>query len=337
MIKPKKIRLETSSACQLKCPSCPTTQKLIHPAIGTGFLKFEDFKKLINENPWIKEIELANYGEIFLNPDILEIMKYAFEHNVNLTANVGANLNNVKEEVLEGLVKYKFLSMHCSLDGASNETYGQYRVRGNFDVVIENIKKINFYKRKYQSDYPFLTWQFLIFGHNEHEIDAAKKMASELNMYFYLKLSWDSEFSPVSNPQKIRKKLGVASREEYRIKHGVDYMQSICHQLWDEPVINWDGKVLGCCRNFWSDFDNNAFSDGLLKSVNNEKINYARKMLLGKIKERSDIPCTTCDIYIDMKKEQKWLKRKLKKILTAFKFTLPPKIEYKIKQLLLFN
>jgi hypothetical protein len=49
----------------LRCPSCPTTIKAIHPAVGSGFLKLRDFKKLVDENPWLKEIELSNCGEIF--------------------------------------------------------------------------------------------------------------------------------------------------------------------------------------------------------------------------------------------------------------------------------
>ena len=86
-------------------------------------------------------------------------------------------------------------------------------------------------------------------------------------------------------------------------------MQEICHQLWDHPQINWDGKVLGGCRNFWGDFDGNVFRDGLIDALNNEKINYARDMLLGNNKERDDIPCTTCDIYLGMKAKGKWLVR----------------------------
>jgi len=65
-IKPSKIRIEASSVCQLSCPSCPNTSKAIHAVVGSGLLKFKDFQKLIDENAWIKEIELSNYGEIFL-------------------------------------------------------------------------------------------------------------------------------------------------------------------------------------------------------------------------------------------------------------------------------
>jgi hypothetical protein len=129
-------------------------------------------------------------------------------------------------------------------------------------------------------------------------------------MKFYVKLSWDAQFPPVRDQDSVRKEVGVASRDEFKEKYGVDYAQGICHQLWDQPQINWDGKVLGCCRNFWGDFGTeNAFEDGLLNSINSEKIEYARGMLLGKKVARDDIPCTTCNIYQGMRANGAWLQR----------------------------
>ncbi len=277
--------------------------------MGNGLLKFKDFQKLIDENAWIKEIELSNYGEIFLNPDLLEIIKYTCKREVASKADNGVNINNVQKDVLEGLVKYRLRSMTCSIDGASNETYKTYRVKGNFETVIGNIRKINFFKQKYQSEYPRLTWQFIVFGHNEHEIPLARKLAGELDMNFYVKLSWDDKFSPIRDQEYVRKLVGTASRAEYKQKYGIEYGQEFCHQMWDEPQINWDGKVLGCCRNFWGNFGGNAFRDGLLKSINSEKIKYAMDMLLGKKIAREDIPCTTCSIYFHIREEGKWLIR----------------------------
>jgi len=327
------INLEASSVCQLRCPSCPNTTKAILPIVGSGFLRLSDFQKLIDENPWIKRIELSNYGEIFLNPDILEIIKHAYKRKVVLTADIGVNFNNVKSDVLEGLVKYKFRSMTISIDGASNETYKQYRIRGNYNKVIENIKQINLFKKQYQSKYPLLTWQYVVFGFNEHELPKAKKLADELNMVFSPKLSWDNEFSPVVNREVVRQEIGAATRDEYKEKFGIDYKQSICHQLWDRPQINWDGKVLGCCRNFWGDFGGNVFTDGILECLNNEKINYARNMLLGRQESRDDIPCATCEIYLDMGKKGNWLKRGAGRLLySSLIFITPPTVKHIIKR-----
>jgi hypothetical protein len=52
-IKPGKIRLEASTFCQLKCPVCETAQGKTHETLGGGFLKFSDFKRLVDENPSI--------------------------------------------------------------------------------------------------------------------------------------------------------------------------------------------------------------------------------------------------------------------------------------------
>jgi len=301
------------------------------PIVGSGFLRLSNFQKLLDENPWIAEIELSNFGEIFLNPDLLEIIKYAYERKVALTAVNGVNLNNVKGEVLEGLVKYKFRTITVSIDGASNETYKRYRIGGNYDVVVANIKKINLFKQQYQSKYPLLSWQFVIFGYNEHELPTARKLANELNMYFYSKLSWDAEFSPVQNRKVIRKEHSTISWKEYKEKYGVDsYMQRLCHELWEQPQINWDGKVLGCSENFWGDFGGNVFTDGLFESLNNEKINYARDMLMGRQETKDDIPCATCNNYLATKREGNWLKRSGKRRLIS---SIPSSFKHSIKRL----
>jgi MoaA/NifB/PqqE/SkfB family radical SAM enzyme len=295
--KPREIRLEASSICQLKCPSCPRFTSIFQATIGNGFLKFEDFQKLIDHNPRIACIELSNYGEIFLNPDLIEILRYAHVQNVTLNAR-GVNLNDAKEDVLEGLVKYKLRNLICSIDGASNDTYKIYSIKGNLENVILNIRKINLLKKKYQSEYPFLYWQFVIFGHNEHELPIARRMAADLGMHFIPKLSWDEDFSPIKDAEFVKQETGlnIVSRKEYKQRYGADLMQWICNNLWDDPQINWDGKVLGCCRNFWGDFGGNAFRDGFMIAVNNEKIQYARDMLLGRKVARDDIPCFSCDI-----------------------------------------
>ena len=154
-------------------------------------------------------------------------------------------------------------------------------MRGNYDRVIDNIRRVNHFKRTLGSELPRLSWQFIAFGHNQHEIPVARALAEELGMRFFVKLSWDTDFSPLVDEDAVRtaNEQGVASRTEYLEKYGSDYLGSICMQLWKHPQINWDGKVLGCCRNFWGDFGGNAFRDGLLESLSHEKISCAREML----------------------------------------------------------
>jgi molybdenum cofactor biosynthesis enzyme MoaA len=139
------IRIEASSICQLKCPECPQTKGKLE-IIGKGYLKFEDFKKIVDNYPNFRNIELSNYGEMFLNLELKNIIKYAYEKNINLTAGNGVNLNAASEEMIRCLVKYRFKAITISIDGACNYTYKIYRRGGNSDRVIDNIKKINYYK-----------------------------------------------------------------------------------------------------------------------------------------------------------------------------------------------
>ena len=308
---PSKVMLEASAHCQLKCPSCPTTDGSSAAGIAKGTLHPIQFQQLLADNPWIRQVELANYGEMFLNPRLIEILALAQERKVDLMAETGVNLNHAHEDVLEALVKYKLRKMTVSIDGASAGTYAVYRKGGDFDRVLTNIRAINAYKHKYASAYPMLTWQFIVFGHNEHEIEQARQLAKSLGMAFRLKLTWDDDFSPLPHEAatRLRHTLGAATRAEYQKKYGEDYGQGICHQLWDAPQLNWDGAVLGCCRNFWGNFGPNAYTHGLRNVLKGEKMQYARAMLFGKAQPRADIPCTTCDIYLGMAARKSWLKR----------------------------
>src|SRR5581483_5369171 len=219
-----------------------------------------------------------------------------------------ANLNLIREDALEAMVRYQLRSITCSIDGASPESYPQYRVKGDFETVLANIRRINELKREHHTGFPFLRWQFIVFGHNEHEIDKARKMAAELDMQFFTKLTWDESFSPVRNLQLVQIETGLnaASRSLFYKENGRDYMRGICTQIWRYPVVNWDGRVVGCCRNFWGEFGGNVFTDGLNSALNSDGLTRARDMLMGKIEGRGDLPCDTCDLYETMKRDRSW-------------------------------
>src|SRR5262249_36360026 len=245
-----------------------------------------------------------NFGEIFLNPHLVGILEHAYRRGVKVSAANGVNLNTARPEMLEAVVKFGMQSMSCSIDGASPETYRVYRVRGDFDRVIANIRTINAHKRAYGTELPRLQWQFVVFGHNEHELPLARQMAGELGMTFFPKLTYDDSFSPLLDPEFVRQQVGIgaSTRQEYKEQNGHNYMVGSCYQLWHAPQVNWDGKMLGFCMNFWGDFGGNAFSDGLLAAINSDKMRYARDMLLGHRPARDDIPCTTCEIYLGMRR-----------------------------------
>lgn len=312
MMQPKKICLDASTVCQLKCIACPTSSGEIGKSLKSGHLKLSDFKTIIDKNPRIISVELSNWGEIFLNKELSDIIKYAYYKNVALTASNGTNINHADEDVLERLVKYKFRKIKCSIDGACQNTYSKYRKNGIFENVIKNIEIINRFKKQYNSFFPILYWQFIIFGHNVHEVNAARELARELNMIFSTKLSWDdlyiSSFPKITNADLIRKAsgLGVSSRKEFRDKYNKEYLPNCCLKLWNSPQINHDGRLLGCSVNYWDDYGN-ILDDGLSNCINSAKADEARKMLMGKIEGKDSIPCNHCKFYKWRKETGAWI------------------------------
>jgi len=300
------VGIDTSSRCQLNCPLCfrvySGLKDKFEKVVGDGYVKFDDFRSLIDKNPWISNIEISNNGEIFLNPELKDIIRYAYERGIALYAGGGVNLNYMSEDMAESLVKYKVRHLRVSLDSATPEIYKIYRVNGDFNRVISNVKEINRYKRKYNSEFPYMTWQFVIFGHNEHELPIARKKATELGMSFLPVLNaqfWDPPYSPVIDREFVKKETGIniTSQADFKTAYKDRYC-NMCTQLWVRPQINWDGKLLGCCWNTYGDYGN-VFDRGLTDCLKSEKYLYTKRMLLGLEKVRGDIPCASCHIFKD--------------------------------------
>ncbi|MBR6163634.1 radical SAM protein [bacterium] len=345
---PKKVRLEACNKCQLNCAACwirAEEQRIIDEGGGFGYLKFEDFKNFVDKHDFIKEIELSNNGEIFLNPELDDIIKYAYEKNIQLSAQNGVNLNTVSDETLENLVKYKFNAIMVSLDGATPETYSIYRRGGDFNTVISHIKTINKFKEKYNSPYPHLVWQFILFGHNEHEIDKAREMAKELNMEMVYCKNYVTDYSPLKNPKLAQEKTGVhlidepeeennenteitpeeekkETKEELaaeipentdgRAEQDIETNERFCYQLEYEPQINFNGDLLGCCILSYKNFGTNVFKEGLLGALNSKKVLQAKLMLSDFTTEPyEDNPCSTCGLYTGFKEQNRPIKFKL--------------------------
>jgi len=292
------VRLEASSRCQLKCPVCPTGRGETHQGVvGSGVLGFEDFKGFIERHPRIRFVELSNWGEIFLNPEIDRIIALAAQKRIRLYARNGVNLNTVSDSTIEQLVRSGFRQLTVSIDGATPETYGQYRINGDFDQVIRNVSAIRECKQRLRSPFPRLLWQFIPMAHNQHEIDAARRMASRLGMSFQLKLNFVPSHAAVTDPGLVRDRtlLRVSSRAEFREQYGIPYFVP-CYHLWFSPAINWDGTLLGCCENRWQGLGR-VFESGLDACLRSDRYREVKRVVLGLEPAARHHPCSSCGFF----------------------------------------
>lgn len=305
----RSVRIDAASVCQLRCPGCTTGTGQLPSTVGSGLLSVEHLVAFLDRHPGVRHVELSNWGEVLLNPQLPTILRELHERRVQVTLNNGINFNTVSDEAMEALVKYRVRSMVFSIDGATQEAYENYRVRGNLERVLANIKTLNSLKATHRTSFPVLTWKMILFGHNQHEIEAARAKALQLGMSFRTEINTSGSAWELADEDAARKASGldVVSQEQHVEVRGTTFSKRFCHQLWNAPQINWNGKILGCCMNTWSDFGSEAFSDQGLQS---ERLIYARRMLMGKGAEREDIPCTTCGEYSRMRDEGAWVRPK---------------------------
>jgi len=262
-------------------------------------MKFQDFKKIIDTiGKTCINLELYNWGEPFLNKDIIRMINYASQ-TYSVYTRISSNLNVLNDEFYRDLVLSELNSLTISLDGASQETYTNYRVNGSFDRVINNIKLIVQYKKHYGKTEPKLVWQFLVFRHNEHEIEKAKRMAKELsvNEIMFVKphipnehKNWDSSIERFSNFSS----RGIGDKNNMSGKKN----NSKCNWPYSSIAFNANLSVSPCCAVAKEEDDFGHFNDGRFSDVwNTNKFKFAREYVSRNITIKdSDNVCARCEM-----------------------------------------
>lgn len=137
-------------------------------------LSIVDFKLLLDKIPSLKHTYLYNWGESFLNPNIFKMIAYIKRNNTTVQIDTNFSFKK-KEDFFVNIVESGLDILRISLDGASQESYSKYKIGGNFDTIISNIKKLVSIKNKLHAEKPVVIWKFIVTRFNENEIEKAKK------------------------------------------------------------------------------------------------------------------------------------------------------------------
>lgn len=293
VLRPRMLAVDASTACQLDCVDCYMRKK-DYDGVGKGMLSADKLIKMVENYPYVQAIELSNNGEALLNPDLTRILEYLYMREIAAYFYNGVNINTASDDLLEAIVKYKVRGMTVSIDGATQEIYEKYRRNGNINTVIENIEKINFFKKKYQSTYPLLIWQYILMNHNECDITKAKEMAKSIGMDIVFKLAWGNNAPQDSEFIRRETGLNIIYRDE-------SYpWEDRCRELIICPHINWDGELLGCCSAHHQGFGINVFEEGVENGLNSDKYLRCVEDVLSKKKDIDEsTPCGNCQIYYE--------------------------------------
>lgn len=172
--RPHTIYLEVSSICNLRCPGCLSYDKTYH----AHMLPLDEFRKILDHYaPWMVDLELYGWGEPFLNRDIFEMIRYA--KGKRLFVRTSSNFNAFKEGDHEKIVQSGLNQINASLDGTTQEVYGQYRVGASLDKALENLRKLIETRRQLGSLRPLIEWQFIVSKVNYSQIKDVRRLAAE--------------------------------------------------------------------------------------------------------------------------------------------------------------
>jgi len=242
---PMTLSMEPTTACNLRCPECPSGLRSF--SRPTGNLKADFFRNTIDQIA-DKLIYLIFYfqGEPYINPDFLKMVAYAHERGLyTITSTNGHFLTdaNCQETINSGLDR-----IIISLDGTTQETYESYRKEGSLEKVLEGTRNLMKWKKKMKSSTPHVVLQFLVVRPNEHQIPELYKLAEELGIKdVKLKTAQIYDYeqgNPLIPTQEKYSRYAEQADGSYAVKND---LLDHCWKLWHACVITWDGLVVPCC------------------------------------------------------------------------------------------
>lgn len=290
----KKFMVEPTSLCNLKCPLCPVPSHLHRP---TGHMSMDSYTGVIDSIAgYAKKIDLWNFGEPFLNPELFDMIRYAEDRRIKVRVSTNSTFLNAEE--IDKIFWSDLSSIIVCLDGASKDTHERYRIGSEFEKVVEGIRALARKKRALGRERPFIRLQFLIFSYNEHEIDDIIALAEEMQVdQLSLKNLSLGTWIGESIRQSIARKL-LPKNDRYR-KYllGEDSFElkiqdAVCSWAYENGVVLANGDVTTCCYDSSGDhaFANVHKDGGLLTILKSDRMKEVRQQIVDR-----ELPlCKTC-------------------------------------------
>jgi len=174
----KQIHLEITNNCQARCPMCSRNHHggIENPLIKIQEWSIDDFKHIINQEV-LDQIEhiyfCGNFGDPLLNDDLLAMCQYVKDHSdvsIRIHTNGSLRNNNWWQQLAKSLPADHLVIF--GIDGLS-DTHHRYRIGTNYKKILDNATQFIDSGGKAE-------WAFIVFEHNQHQVEEAKKIATDL-------------------------------------------------------------------------------------------------------------------------------------------------------------
>jgi MoaA/NifB/PqqE/SkfB family radical SAM enzyme len=286
---PSSYFIDPINVCNLRCPLCPTGRGVL--ARPRGRMIPADLERIVDEiAPYAYRVELYNWGEPLLHPDIFQMIRYVSSKKI--LVGLSSNLNRLDSEMARQLVESGLGQLVVSIDGATQETYAAYRRQGQLDRVLHNLELILETRRALNSRTPFVIWRMLIGKHNVHQIHLIREIAYEMGVDSF---TTGALFVDTRDEEQVKQWLPEdVTYTPYDLKGGAIENRWDCRDLWESMVINWDGGVAPCCWLHDPAFDFGNLSDQTVRQTWNGPSYVSARRAIGRRKRGSDDVLTIC-------------------------------------------
>ena len=222
---PAYVLLGPASACNLRCTMCFQVDKTFGRKPYMGLMNIDLFKRLVDEcvAGGTRALTLASRGEPLLHPQLPEMLRYASNKFFDFKLNTNATL--LTEELTHEILQSDLSELVFSIDAHEKELYERIRVRGRFDVVIENVARF----QKIRMKYPCSRLSTRVSGVRFLDAQDPQRFVSLWSQFVdavgYVRIEdrWDTYNNP---PQPEFKEP--------------------CGYLWERLYIWWDGTANPC-------------------------------------------------------------------------------------------
>ena len=173
------VHLEVTERCNASCPQCARNINggEVNPQLHDAELSLDDVKTILKP-AFIKQLKrlymCGNYGDPISARDTLEIFEYIRSHNAKMQLSFHTNASAKTPEWWSKLPSAMGKSHYVvfSVDGLedTNHLYRQGTVWKNIMRNAEAFIAAGGRAR----------WDFIVFGHNEHQVDKARELAESM-------------------------------------------------------------------------------------------------------------------------------------------------------------
>jgi len=237
MKKYRQVTTELTFRCNAACPACHRIKPLrinLNDKLYTITLK--NFKKLfypefLRNLDWM--VLNGNFGDSIMNKEFREIISYVKEHDTRLLIHTNGGVHDTDYWTDVGNILTKRDIINFDLDGLT-DTHSLYRINTNFEKVLSNAKAV------IATGNTQVHWKYIVFSHNEHQVEEAKQMAKDLNFTTFSTVKSNRSHNPATNPEyiHIKRKTNLDELPKKIICSWGDYPK------W---YISPEGLVFRCC------------------------------------------------------------------------------------------